>query len=388
MVFTGLLNPSEKKRGNAVPRGYQSYRGKRSAAVKLLIAVLVLILIAACSFLFIQRFVTYTDDGQLRLDLPSFLQGLFHSEEVSSPENHASPPSNTVSTSGDQEDQTDSQNVKLIIEPPAEPEPPAPEKIQRNFVQLAEIPADAAALSETLAASGANGFVWRVRENTGVVRYASNVSLKDAIADNAADPEALSGLCSAAEGNAVALFNCFHDSYYAFVNMESAGICQNTGYIWYDNLNYHWLDPAKQKTREYVVALALECAQLGFDELLLEDMAYPSSGKLHKIDYSMNTLGKTEALSQFLSELRTALEPYGVRLSLLLSEDLILAGSNQDSGQDLAALLPSVDAVYARVSDAAAVQAALDAAAGAESAPVLVPLVDVAQEGDWCVLQD
>ena len=44
-------------------RGYQNYRGRRSAAIKLLIAVLVVILVAACSFLFIQRYVTYTDSG-------------------------------------------------------------------------------------------------------------------------------------------------------------------------------------------------------------------------------------------------------------------------------------------------------------------------------------
>ena len=36
--------------------------------------------------------------------------------------------------------------------------------------------------------------------------------------------------------------------------------------------SYFWLDPDKEAAREYVIALALECAQMGFDELLLEEM--------------------------------------------------------------------------------------------------------------------
>lgn len=62
-------------------RGYQNYRGRRSAAIKLLIAALVVILVAACSFLFIQRYVTYTDDGNFRIDLPEFLQWMAPKEK-------------------------------------------------------------------------------------------------------------------------------------------------------------------------------------------------------------------------------------------------------------------------------------------------------------------
>ena len=43
--------------------------------------------------------------------------------------------------------------------------------------------------------------------------------------------------------------------------------------------------------------------------------------------------------------LREALEPYGTRLSLLLPEALLQSGGDAESGQDLAVLLPLVDAV-------------------------------------------
>ena len=53
-------------------RGYQSYRGRRSGSTKLLIALLVVILLAACLFMFIQSYASYTDDGQLHFKLPFF----------------------------------------------------------------------------------------------------------------------------------------------------------------------------------------------------------------------------------------------------------------------------------------------------------------------------
>ena len=51
-------------------KGYQSYRGRRSAGTRALIALLVLILVAACGFMFAQRYIAYTDDGGMYLDTP------------------------------------------------------------------------------------------------------------------------------------------------------------------------------------------------------------------------------------------------------------------------------------------------------------------------------
>ncbi len=362
-------------------RGYQSYRGRRAASTKLIVAVLTLILLAACMFLVIQRYASYTDDGQLHFNLPSF----FQKEETEPP---------AEDKSGDSQNQPEDPDVNLVIsgpdgtsepaEPPVdtEPEPAAPEEVR--LLALETIPADNAALTETLATTGANGFVYHIRDNTGKVLYASPTAADKASTGDETSNEALFRLCAGTD-KAVARFNCFHDSYYAFTHMQEAAICQKTTYVWYDNHSYHWLDPSKEQARNYVIGLAMECADLGFDELLLEELCYPTSGKLEKIDYSGNTMGKTEALTLFLTELRAALEPYGTKLSLLLTEELIQSGSNAESGQDLAALLPLVDAVYAKVSDPAAVQELLKGYAGEADPPLLVPIVQEPQEGNWCL---
>ncbi len=54
-------------------KGYQNYRGRRDRGHKLLMVVLALILAASCVYLLAQRYITYTDDGGMRLDLPPFL---------------------------------------------------------------------------------------------------------------------------------------------------------------------------------------------------------------------------------------------------------------------------------------------------------------------------
>ena len=106
-------------------------------------------------------------------------------------------------------------------------------------------------------------------------------------------------------------------------------------------------------------------------QLVLEELAYPSSGRTGKIDYSGNAMTRSEALVLLLGQMREALAPYGTRLSLLVSEKLLLSGSDEATGEDLTALLPMVDAVYVDTADPAAAKARLTELAG-ENAPALV----------------
>jgi len=208
------------------------------------------------------------------------------------------------------------------------------------------------------------------------VFYSSTAALRSAVVAPAGS-DRLEELCRQEDILSVARFNCLHDSYYAWTNMTEAGICQSTGHIWYDNISYHWLDADKEKTRQYVVGLARELAEIGFDELLLEELSYPVDGKLEKIDYSGNTMGKTQALQELLTEIRQAVEPYGTKLTVLLDGRLLDETERSDyilnSGVEPAALLPMVDAVYVVTEDLAGAESDLTALVG-EQMPELVPV--------------
>ena len=331
-------------------KGYHSYRGRRGGLRLLMIVLLVLILLAACAYLFLQRYVTFTDSGEVRLDLP-----FFQKEE---------------GTSADKgENEPDSGEMNLVIGETGEDgqedaDQTAAPYGEHRLISLSALPADGAVLEEELSAQGANGYVFTVKDNTGKVFYDSTVALRDAVDENGADPALIRTLCQQ-EGT-----------------ISVARLCQSSGYIWYDNLSYYWLDPAKEQARDYIIDLALECARLGFDELLLEEVTYPSSGKLEKIDYSGNELDKVQALTLFLTELREALEPYDIRIALLVEEDALLA---ETTGQDMKQLLPLVDAVYVQTSDVEAAEAAV-AGAAPEKTPALVPVTEeVLAAGNWYI---
>lgn len=381
-------------------KGYSSYRGRQGIWRRLLAIVLVLVLMAACAFLLLQRYITYSDDGSFYLDLPfefdlqlPLLSAGDKNDDEQPSQNSGQdmnlvvdPPQEDEEESGDGEEDTTEEQA-----PPQEDVPVQEVYVAPRLIELSQMPQDEAGLSEMLAAAGANGFVFYAKKDHGEVSYSSAIALPGAIGEDAVSREVLERLCAQKNVYTVARINCFHDSIYAFENMEAAGVCQSNGYIWYDYNLQHWLDPEKDAARQYLINLALECAQLGFDELLLEDVCYPTGGKLYKIDYSKNSMEKTAALCLFLDELKIALEPYGVRLSLLLEEDVVRAVADDvaDTGFDAREILPLVDAVYVATGNADEVLNEMKAFLESESVPTLVPVVSEAPaEGGWYKIEE
>ena len=370
-------------------KGYSSYRGRQGFWRGFLIVVLVLILLAACAFLFLQRFITYSDDGSFRLELPEipFLEKVIGEQEEQTQQNV-----NLVIGSSGQDETEDGEETQQpeqsdgssgeMTQPQQQIRPNTPLRL----VGMSALPGNETALNAELDLVGADGFVFTAKADEGAVHFTSAVAMPAAVSADAVSGELLGKLCAIPGVYTVAKINCFHDSLYAFANMEEAGICQSNGYIWFDYNLGHWLDPEKEAARRYVIDLALECAQLGFDELMLEDVCYPARGKTYKIDYSRNTMGKTDALVQFLTQLRTELEPYGVQISVVLTEAQLNGTAENADQTGFAAdrILPLVDTVYAAMTDPEATGAAVAAALGDSTVPMLIPGVeDETAEGGW-----
>ena len=173
------------------------------------------------------------------------------------------------------------------------------------------------------------------------------------------------------------------------------GLKNTGGYIFYDGNNSQWLDPGHEKARTYLLAIIREAVERGFREILLTDVSYPTAGKLDKIDFSNamtagNTAeaGRQVQIEGFLREVRDAL-PKNVILSLELPAETVLAGTNSDAGQELSALAPLVDRIYAETTEAEA--PALETAVKAASAACgFVPeLTEQPAEGteNWLLIQ-
>ena len=70
---------------------------------------------------------------------------------------------------------------------------------------------------------------------------------------------------------------------------------KNTGQVWQDNKGLSWLDPANISVWKYHVAVAKEAISLGFDEINLDYVRFPSDGSMLVWRFPKWTEEKTKA---------------------------------------------------------------------------------------------
>lgn len=300
-------------------KGYSSYRG-REPKLKIILAVfLVLVILAAAAVIYIQQnLVVYGDDGRYRLDLP-------WQEDIAAPD-AGTPPE-------------EAPQVELVIQ-----EPEAPPSSLTLSLSAAPLTME---LWEAAQGQTCDAVCVTLKDTAGSLYFDAAHGVSGGVRTQADTAAALAALTGREDVVSVARFSCLHDPRTANSNVRNLALRNTGGYIFYDGNNSQWLDPTKPAAREYLCGLVGEIAALGFDEILLTDLSYPTEGKINKIDY--NGDGPLEDnLKLLLTELKAALEPYeGVTLSLELPETVITAGYDPVSGQKLADLAPLVDRVYA-----------------------------------------
>lgn len=201
-------------------------------------------------------------------------------------------------------------------------------------------------------ALGANAIAVRVKDASGKMHYSSAIPEAqdaEAIVGNAVSDGAIEDLV-ASKYHTVARVTALHDSAFAFRYPDGAAVqqLQYPGVVWYDPDSTFWLAPEKELTGSYLSRIALECAALGFDELLLDEFAYPSNGRQSNIDESGRAMSRSEAIEALAQELFRSLEDTQMRLSLELDAKTVLAGGNEEKGQNVEALALCFDRIYVK----------------------------------------
>ena len=194
-------------------RGYSSYRGRRNGK-GLLAAVLALVLIAACGFLFAQRYIVYEADGSFRFELP------WKKPQTTAPAQNGG----AAPEGGDAADAPD--DTELVIEPP--------EVTDIHAVEL-----DASILTggwesalDTLD-EGTNAVAIRLKEASGRLLYDSSVQGAidcGAVTGGSVARSAIAGI-TGSDYYTIARISTLHDSLYAYAHMTDAAVCQLTGYV-------------------------------------------------------------------------------------------------------------------------------------------------------------
>ena len=330
----------------AYSRGYNSYRGRTPKWRIALMALLVVVILAAVAVMALSRFIVYDEEGTPQMELP------WQEEPAVEPAEEISEPP-----------------LDLTIEEPVKP------RVLRGFCTPVPLTRESWSDSNDRAKESfdCNAAAVTLKDAAGNVYFNSTTALPGTVQLQEETDAALAEVvayCQSTEGHSIARLSCFHDPKAANRDVENMGLKNTGGYIFYDGNNSQWLDPAKPAAREYLCGLAKEAAELGFDEILLTDVSYPTVGKLNKIDYGDGE--KSGHLVDFLEEMRAALAPYGVMLSIEVPQAVISQGADENAGLLLADIAPKVDRIYAPA-DAAEVPALAQAVRTASQFAEFVP---------------
>ena len=301
-------------------RNYR-YRGRRSTGKGILAVILSLIIVASVGFIFLQEKILFFDEtGTAYFRLPGQTR-----EETELPR----------------------EEVDLTIEPVKQA---APEQREiRGF--NAPVPLDregwALTYREALSLLGekCGAVAVTLKDSGGTVYFDSAAALPGTVQFQTEETDVALDAALSGSLHTIARISCFRDAKAANREPEAMGLMNTGGFLFYDGSNSQWLDPAKPAAREYLCALAKEAAELGFDEIMLTDVTYPTEGKLDKIAYG--DADRAEVLDAFLADMRAALEPYGVMLSLEVPEDVILQGEDLDAGLHMGKIASRVECIYA-----------------------------------------
>ena len=319
---------------------YDAYRGRsRSRTVlAVVVAVLVVLLVlAVAAFFLLQQYMVYTDDGRARLELP------FPSAQSQAPAPSDVPPA--PSAAGEE--------IVIVTESPeALPQPtqtPAERLPVTHALWLLRAHLTDGSYRALVQQAGANAVAFNMKADDGSLGYVSSLPQAIRYGSTSTDGTLNDALSRLWDGElyTVARVSCFKDNQAPKVD-NTLAMRTTAGYNWRDGGNKRWLNVSSQAARDYVVGVIRELADMGFDEILLENSGYPGEGDLSSLrvgeDYDPQKL--TEPVEAFYREVRAALEDTGVRLSIAASETVMTQGSDA-TGQTLELLDKYADRIYA-----------------------------------------
>ncbi len=298
-------------------KGYGSYHGRsrfKRFLKTLAIVLLILIVLGVALAVYLQRFLVISHDG-VRLEIPFFQR----EEQPGQTQDPALPP-------------------VVTPEPPLEivtPEPP-PEPRALHPVALPEAALYDGTAVEQIQGAGGDCALFDMKTNSGRLAYSTQLELAVQANLTVESPaiNAAAKALNATEGlYTVARVSCFKDHDTSNVN-RALCVTTNSGYRWTDPEGIRWISPTNPTVRDYLTQICVELAELGFDEILLDNAGYPNQGNLHYIKKgaAYDAAQFSTVIDGFYAQVADALAGYDVKLSVVTTAEA-MAGMDSLTGQ-------------------------------------------------------
>ena len=135
----------------------------------------------------------------------------------------------------------------------------------------------------------------------------------------------------------------FQDPLFAKTYGDSSVFNSKTNSIFSKNGQY-FLDPSDQKSRNYVLNIAIEACHLGFDEIQFDYIRYPDAVNNHLVyEEESNFENRTRNINSFLYEATKILHGEGCLVSADIFGYVLQSESDNGIGQHLETIVKSVD---------------------------------------------
>ncbi len=115
------------------------------------------------------------------------------------------------------------------------------------------------------------------------------------------------------------------------------------GTLFRDRENLPWTDPFQPEVQAYNIAIAVEAARAGFDEVQFDYLRFPDASQKLVFAAPITEQARIAAISGFLAQARRQLLPYNVYLAADIFGYVCWNANDTGIGQTLDAVAPNVD---------------------------------------------
>lgn len=143
---------------------------------------------------------------------------------------------------------------------------------------------------------------------------------------------------------AIARIVVFKDDPLAHARPELA-VKQENGLLYLDAEGLAWTNPFLAEVRNYNIAIAVEAARAGFDEIQFDYLRFPDSASHLRFGQQVSETARVQAIDSFLTEARRQLTPFNVYLAVDVFGYVFWNTNDTGIGQQLEDIIKIVDYV-------------------------------------------
>jgi len=169
---------------------------------------------------------------------------------------------------------------------------------------------------------GINTIVFDAKDIPGIISYLSHVPAVQELNTHGKrtvdDIASLIRIFKSLDYYVIARLAVFHDHLLVKKKPEYGIQSRTTGRVWNEGSKELWCDPTNKYVQDYNIAIALELAHYGVDEIQFDYIRFPTTGNLHDANYAWHfgKMQKEEVIAHFLKRASSEIHATNTRVSI------------------------------------------------------------------------